>query len=334
MPELPGERRPVPPPDSWMRYAEDCCKDISQNVPAGGKKGQDHPCHPLMTLEEFETWVSAPLPRRTLVVGVLNVTPDSFSDGGQFLSADAALRHARQMLADGADILDIGGESTRPGSLPVDSAEQMRRVLPVLRSIRSVGSVLSIDTTRAEVAEAALEAGATMINDVSAAADDPGMPRVMASARATVLMHRPGPAKTMQQQAVYEDVVEDVAVFLERQAMLVETFGLASDRIFLDPGIGFGKTLEQNLRLLRELQRLTRGPRPVYVGTSRKRFIGAITGEPEAAKRVMGTAATVAWSVFQGVAAVRVHDVRAMRQTVDMCRAILEPGGLVDDSPQ
>lgn len=285
-----------------------------------------------MTTDQFESWLSAAPPRPTLVVGVLNVTPDSFSDGGRFLSADAALRHAEQMLADGADILDIGGESTRPGSAPVDSAEQMRRVLPVIRSLRSCDTVVSIDTTRADVAQAALAAGVHVINDVSGAADDPGMPRTMAQARAAVLMHRPGPALAMQQQTAYTDVVEDVATFLEGQAAVVEKHGLAPERIFLDPGIGFGKTLQQNLRLLRELHRLTRGRHPVFVGTSRKRFIGAVTGEPEAANRVIGTAVTVAWSVIAGAAAVRVHDVRAMRQAVDMCRAILHPGTLSEES--
>lgn len=287
-----------------------------------------------MTIDQLESWLHSSWPRPTLIVGVLNVTPDSFSDGGQFLSAEAALAHAQQMLADGADILDIGGESTRPGSAPVDAAEQMRRVLPVIRSIRPSGAVMSVDTTRADVAEAALAAGAAIINDVSGAAVDPEMPRVMARARAAVLMHRPGPAMTMQQQTAYADVVEEVASFLERQAAMVTSRGLAPERIFLDPGIGFGKTLQQNLRLLRELNRLTSGRYPVFVGTSRKRFIGAITGEPEAANRVIGTAATVAWSVFAGAAAVRVHDVRAIRQTVDMCQAILNPAGMSEEALQ
>lgn len=285
-----------------------------------------------MTIDGFDAWLDAALPRRTLVVGVLNVTPDSFSDGGRFLTADAALGHARQMLGDGADIIDIGGESTRPGSAPVDPGEQMRRVLPVIRAVRDSGAVISIDTTRSEVAEAAIDAGASIVNDVSGGVDDGAMPKAMCRARAAVLMHRPGPSATMQQQTEYGDVVEEVRQFLGRQVQVVAREGLSEARIFLDPGIGFGKTLQQNLRLLRELRRLTEGPCPVFVGTSRKRFIGAITGEPEAGNRLLGTAATVAWSVAAGAAAVRVHDVRAMRQTVDMVEAIMRPDAVSEDA--
>lgn len=279
---------------------------------------------PELTPQELEDWHDAPR-RRPLVVGVLNVTPDSFSDGGRFLDRDAAIARGRVMIAQGADWIDIGGESTRPGSEPVDESEQVRRVVPVIEALRPREIVVSIDTTRAAVAQAALAAGACVINDITAATDDAQMPDVMRRARAVVLMHMLGRPRTMQHDPHYTDVVAEVQDYLLSRAAALETAGLERRRIFIDPGIGFGKTTRHNLQLLRALARLGSHGYPLLLGTSRKRFIGEITGEPAADRRLLGTAATVAWSVACGASAVRVHDVAEMRQVVEMTRAIQHP---------
>ena len=270
---------------------------------------------------ELESWLIDP-GRRPAVVGVLNVTPDSFSDGGKFLDPAIAVAQARQMLDDGADWIDVGGESTRPGSNPVAVQEQIDRTLPVIEGLAKTGVVISIDTIRAAVADAALDAGASVVNDVTAGEGDADMPAVMARAAAVVLMHTRGTPKTMNELADYDDVTGEVERHLLERVGAVEAAGVDRRRVLIDPGIGFAKTTAHNLRLLRDLPRLASHGLPVLVGTSRKRFVGEVTNEPVADRRLMGTAATVAWCVANGASAVRVHDVREMRQVVDMTSAI------------
>jgi dihydropteroate synthase len=259
-------------------------------------------------------------------MGILNVTPDSFSDGGKFATTDAAIMHAEALAEAGADVIDVGGESTRPGSDPVAPAEQIRRVLPVLQSVANrLPVVFSIDTTSSEVAHAALDVGATLINDISAGRDDPQILSLAARRRCPIiLMHMLGRPKTMQQAPHYEEVTAEVAGFLDERIVAAGIHGVNIDKILIDPGIGFGKTREHNLELLKHLRELTVLGRPLVIGTSRKRFIGQITGETEAENRVFGTAATVAWSLANGASIVRVHDVGPIVQVVRVIRAIME----------
>ncbi len=279
-----------------------------------------------MTPHEFDTWLTDPQ-RRTLVMGVLNVTPDSFSDGGKYLSLPAALAGAEAMAAEGADLLDVGGESTRPGSDPVDDDEQIRRVVPVISQVaKRLGVVISVDTTRASVARAALDAGAHVVNDISAGRDDPDLFPLVARRRAPlVLMHMQGRPKTMQLQPHYDDVVAEVSGFLNDRLITAGIHGVDTDRILLDPGIGFGKATAHNLELLRRLMELSVLGRPIVIGTSRKRFVGEISGDLDAPadQRLFGTAATVAWAVANGAGVVRVHDVGPMRRVVRTIDAIL-----------
>ena len=249
---------------------------------------------------ELEPWLRDAA-RRPLVMGVLNVTPDSFSDGGKYLDPAAAVERARRMVAEGADWIDVGGESTRPGGEPVSFDEQRRRVLPVVEALRPLEVVVSVDTTRAAVAGAALAAGASVVNDVTAGTADADMPAVMATAAAVVLMHTRGTPATMNALADYADVTGEVESHLLSRAAAVEAAGVERRRVLLDPGIGFAKNLQHNLQLLRDLPRLASHGYPLLVGTSRKRFIGEVTGEAVAANRVFGTAATVAWAVAHGV---------------------------------
>lgn len=277
-----------------------------------------------MTVQDFDAWLRDPL-RPPLVMGVLNVTPDSFSDGGRFIDPAAAVAHAHEMTESGADLIDIGGESTRPGSDPVDDEEQIRRVVPVIRQLCSAGPkfTLSVDTTRSIVAQAALDAGAHIVNDISAGRDDANMFSLVARRKVPmVLMHMLGRPKTMQQSPHYDDVVAEVSGFLNERIITAGIHGIEIERILVDPGLGFGKTLEHNLELLRRLAELTVLGRPLVVGPSRKSFIGKITGESEPSQRLFGTAAAVAWSVANGAAIVRVHDVEPMSQVVRMVRAI------------
>ena len=257
-------------------------------------------------------------------MGVLNVTPDSFSDGGRYGTFDAAVAGAETLAADAADLIDIGGESTRPGSDPVDDAEQIRRIVPVLKRVaHRLPVTFSIDTTRAAVANAALDAGAHIINDISAGTDDPDIFPLAARRRTPViLMHMLGRPKTMQVAPHYGDVTAEIAGFLNERLIEAGIRGIDPERILLDPGIGFGKSTSHNLELLRRLRELTVLGRPLVVGASRKRFIGEITGVDEASERLFGTAATVAWSLANGAAIVRVHDVGPMSQVVRMIRAI------------
>ncbi len=265
---------------------------------------------------------------RTLVMGILNVTPDSFSDGGRFFSEVYAARHAKQMVADGADLIDVGGESTRPGSDPVPVEEELARVLPVIgRLVDEVPGVpISIDTRKAEVAAAALDAGASLVNDVSGGTDPAMFDVVREGEAAIVLMHMKGEPKTMQEAPVYGDVVGEVRGYLRERVEAAEFAGIEAERIAVDPGIGFGKDLEDNLRLMRGLDALLELGRPVLVGPSRKRFIGTLLGDLPPEQRVEGTAGAVAWLVARGAHIVRVHDVREMVRVVRVVDALARAG--------
>jgi dihydropteroate synthase len=245
-------------------------------------------------------------------MGIVNVTPDSFSDGGLFLDADAAVEHGRRLAAEGAAILDIGGESTRPGADPVPEDEERRRVLPVVERLSADGvdARLSIDTTKASVARAALDAGATLVNDVSAFRFDPELAGVVAGSGAgCCLMHMLGEPRTMQQDPRYDDVVSDVKAFLEERLAFAVSEGVDEERVWLDPGIGFGKTVEHNLELLRRLDEIVAIGRPVVVGTSRKSFLGKLAGGRDEGERLPGTIATNVVALERGAAVFRVHDV-------------------------
>ena len=261
-----------------------------------------------------------------VVVGILNITPDSFSDGGDFLDPEAAARHAVAMLDEGAGILDLGGESTRPGSDPVSQEEELRRVIPVIERILSVRpeAVISVDTYRADTATAALEAGARLINDVTALRGDPSMASVVEEATCPViLMHMQGEPKTMQNEPHYDDVVREVKDFLAQRAEHAIGSGVRPENIILDPGVGFGKNLEHNLALLRNLDAVVDLGFPVLVGASRKRFIGEISGVQEARARVFGTVATTVLAYERGASYFRVHDVRANREALAVAEAVL-----------
>jgi dihydropteroate synthase len=255
------------------------------------------------------------------LMGVVNVTPDSFSDGGLFLDAEAAVAHGRELAAQGAEILDVGGESTRPGADEVSAEEEMARVVPVVRGLAGAATV-SIDTSKGAVAEAALDAGATIVNDVTALRHDPDIEALCAARGAgLVLMHMQGDPRTMQENPVYDDVVDDVKAFLaERLSVAVEA-GVSEERIWLDPGIGFGKTLEHNLELLRRLGELRELGRPLVVGTSRKSFIGKIDGSP-VGERLGGTIASSVLAAANGADVLRVHDVAETAQAMAMASAI------------
>jgi dihydropteroate synthase len=243
-------------------------------------------------------------------MGIVNVTPDSFSDGGLFLDADAAVEHGRLLAAEGAAILDIGGESTRPGAAPVGEDEELRRVLPVVERLAGDGARLSIDTTKSRVARAALAAGATIVNDVSALRFDPALAGVVAESGAhCCLMHMLGEPRTMQVDPRYDEVVSDVKAFLEERLAFAVAEGIPEERIWLDPGIGFGKTVEHNLELLRRLDEIVAVGRPVVIGTSRKSFLGKLAGGRAEDARVPGTIATNVLALERGATVFRVHDV-------------------------
>ena len=261
------------------------------------------------------------------VMGIVNVTPDSFSDGGEFLDASAAIAHAGRLATEGADLIDVGGESTRPGAQPVALAEELRRVVPVIEGIAAVTDVpVSIDTMKADVAEAALAAGASFVNDVTALRGDPRMVEVVAAAGVPVcLMHMLGEPRTMQHDPRYEAVVDEVARFLGERAEWACAQGVRAERICVDPGIGFGKTLAHNLELLRRLDRIVALGYPVVVGVSRKRFLGAVTGADEGDRGAASLVASLA-AVRAGAWMVRVHDVRAMRHGLAVEAAIRGDG--------
>jgi dihydropteroate synthase len=256
-------------------------------------------------------------------MGVVNVTPDSFSDGGAWLDPEAAVAHGHDLARQGADILDIGGESTRPGAAPVGEAEELRRVLPVLAGLAGAGPRLSIDTSKARVAEAALQAGATIVNDVTALRGDPAMAALLAAHDCDVcVMHMLGEPRTMQRAPHYDDVVDDVKAFLSERLRFAVAQGIAEDRVWLDPGIGFGKTIEHNLELLRRLHELVALGRPLVIGTSRKSFLGTITGRGPL-ERVPATIATNVLALAAGARVFRVHDVAEARDALAVAAATL-----------
>jgi len=266
---------------------------------------------------------------RPLIMGILNITPDSFSDGGKFTDVPAALAQTQSMLAEGVDIIDIGGESTRPGSLPVTAAEQIKRVIPVIRAIRTFNPVIpiSIDTTLSDVAAAAIEAGATIINDVSAGAGDAAMlPLAAATHTPIILMHAQGTPQTMQDNPCYGDVVAEVLNALQERISAALAAGVEPHTIAIDPGIGFGKRKQDNLALLAHLPDFVALGYPVLLGTSRKRFMGNICNVTEPAELVTATAVTTALGVMAGVGMFRVHDVQANRQAADVAWAIKQAG--------
>jgi dihydropteroate synthase len=260
---------------------------------------------------------------RPVVMGVLNVTPDSFSDGGQFLDATSARARAAQMVRQGADIIDVGAESTRPGAEPVGADEQIARLRDVLPEAVGLGVPVSIDTTSAAVARFALDAGAAIINDVTAGLDDPQMlPLVASRGAAVVLMHMQGRPRTMQADPRYKDVVEEVAGFLAGRLAAAVAAGVSAERCILDPGIGFGKRLEHNLAILAGVERLMRLGRPLLIGPSRKRFIGELTGQSSPAMRVSGTVAACLEAYRRGATIFRVHDVDAVASALAVATAI------------
>lgn len=261
---------------------------------------------------------------RPLLMGILNVTPDSFSDGGSYNRLDAALAHAERLLADGADILDIGGESTRPGAPYVSAEEELQRVLPVLERLAALQVPLSLDTRRTSVMRAALQAGAVdLINDVSALEDDGALALVAAANVAICLMHKQGNPDTMQQQPDYADVVQEVGGYLARRIELCLAHGIARERLLADPGFGFGKTLEHNLALLRGLPQLeAMAGAPLLVGMSRKSMLGAITGEAQPDQRLGASVAAALLAAQRGAKIIRVHDVKATHQALQVWQAL------------
>ncbi|MBJ6751417.1 dihydropteroate synthase [Geomonas anaerohicana] len=274
-----------------------------------------------------KTWE---LSRRTLslerpqIMGILNVTPDSFSDGGRFFSLEAAVERARELEREGADIIDIGGESTRPNAPAVSLQEELDRVLPVIEALKGRITVpISIDTYKAGVARAACAAGAEIVNDVTGLMFDPEMAKVVAEADAgVVVMHTRGMPDTMQKDTGYDDLIADVKEYLAGSIALARKAGLPEERIAIDPGLGFGKSVQGNLELIKRLEEFLPLGRPILVGPSRKSFVGAVTGR-DGGERVFGTAAAVAMSIVHGATIIRVHDVAAMRDVALMTRALM-----------
>ena len=258
---------------------------------------------------------------RPLIMGVVNVTPDSFSDGGHYLRLDAAVDHARRLIDEGADLLDIGGESTRPGAAAVSLDEERRRVLPVLQALVSAGVPLSVDTQKPELMREAVAAGAAMINDVNGFEAADALAAVSAGNSAICIMHKQGSPQTMQQAPRYGDVVSEVNGYLQTRIAAAEAAGIARQRIVIDPGFGFGKTLEHNLGLLRDLERVAAGGVPVLAGLSRKSMIGALTGR-EVGDRIFGSVAAALIAAQRGAAILRVHDVAATRDALVVWKAV------------
>ncbi len=264
--------------------------------------------------------------KKTLVMGILNVTPDSFYDGGRVASPRAALAHAKQLVEDGADIVDIGGESSRPGAEPVTLTTELERVIPVVELLQGLDVRISMDTYRAETARRALALGADMINDITALRGDPDMAGVVAEAACPcVIMHMRGTPRTMQDNPEYDDVVSDICAFFEERIAFAVGEGIAEAALWLDPGFGFGKTTDHNLAILRRLSEFKQFGRPILIGTSNKSTIGDVLGLP-AQDRTEGTAATVAIAILNGAHCVRVHDVKTMARVAKMTDAVLGRG--------
>ena len=261
-------------------------------------------------------------------MGILNVTPDSFSDGGEWFAYDEAVSRARELVAEGADIIDIGGESTRPGAAPVPIDEELRRVVPVVRALRGAGVQISVDTMKLTVAEAAVDAGATFVNDVTAFRNEPEIAGFVADRGCDCcLMHMLGDPRTMQDDPRYDDVVDDVRAFLEERAEFAVGEGVKEERISVDPGIGFGKTLDHNLELLDRLQEIVAIGFPVVIGTSRKSFLGRLTGREDPHDRVAATVATTVLALERGASVFRVHDVAPTKDALVVATATLRRHG-------
>jgi dihydropteroate synthase len=267
------------------------------------------------------------LGERTLIMGVLNITPDSFSDGGVFFEPHKAIEHGLRMAEEGADIIDVGGESSRPGSDPVPLDEELKRVLPVIEELASQLEIpISVDTYKSQVAERAIEAGAQMVNDISGLCFDPQMPAVAARYDTPlIIMHIKGSPKTMQQDPSYKDLMGEIIDYLREGIAKAEQGGVDPHQVIVDPGIGFGKRMQDNLVIISRLSELNCLGRPLLIGTSRKSFIGAVLGA-EVHQRGIGTMSSVAVSVLKGAHIVRVHDVAPIKQTVDMVDAIINAG--------
>lgn len=274
-----------------------------------------------LRLRDFSFDLSA----RTLIMGVLNVTPDSFSDGGMYLELDKALGHIDKMINDGADIIDIGGESTRPGSPGVSEMVELERVMPVIEAaVKRFDVPVSVDTTKSKVAYAAMEEGACMVNDISGLRFDPEIAKIVADYRAgLVVMHTPSRPMVMQKMTNYESIVHDIIKSLNHSVELAENAGVSPYSIMVDPGFGFGKTTEQNLKLLKYLNEFLVIGKPVLVGTSRKSFIGKIIGSDNLDDRLEGTSGTVAIAIMNGASIIRVHDVRYMKRVAMVADAIV-----------
>ena len=262
--------------------------------------------------------------QKTHIMGILNVTPDSFSDGGQYFDKSAAIKRAIQMVEDGADIIDIGGESTRPGSQPLAIEEELRRTLPVIEALtKEIDIPISIDTYKSEVAKRALDAGAAMVNDISGLRFDPEMPKVVSAYKVpVVIMHIKGLPKDMQKNPVYEALIPEIMDYLRDNIRSAKESGIAEDMIIIDPGIGFGKTFEHNLEIIHNLYNFTLLEKPVLVGLSRKAFIGKILGDVPAGERLEGTAAATAISIINGANIIRVHDVKEMVKVAKVANAV------------
>jgi dihydropteroate synthase len=262
--------------------------------------------------------------KRSLLMGAINTTPDSFSDGGRFFQTDQAVNQGVLLASEGADLLDIGGESTRPFSDPVPLEEELRRVIPVIEELaKRTSTPISVDTCKAQVARAALDAGATIINDISALRFDPEMVELAAAARVPlILMHMRGTPRTMQIEPFYDSLLSEIISFLEERIQFASAAGVERKRIIVDPGIGFGKTLSHNLQIIKHLDRLSALSQPILLGTSRKAFIGAVLNK-EVTEREPGTWATVCAGIIKGAHIIRVHEVAVCRQLADMIDAIM-----------
>ena len=274
-------------------------------------------------IESFQNWCINP-DKETLVMGIVNVTPDSFSDGGKFYSTKDAIAHASKLIFEGADIIDIGGESTRPGASEISSSDELRRVIPVIRGIRSNNPdiLISIDTTKAIVAKKAVEVGANIINDVSGLSFDSQMPKTVASLNAhIIIMHMKGNPRNMQKNPEYKDLINDILYYFKERIKIATKAGINRKMIILDPGIGFGKTVEHNFQILSKLNKFNKLELPLLIGPSRKSFIGlTLNLAPE--DRIDGTAATVALGVNNGARIIRVHDVEKMKRVVTIADKI------------